>query len=741
MNNKHHGDLTVAGSSLVPQLEIIRGETVGRTYTLKFKTRLGRETDNDIVITDPKISRYHCQITFEDGQWVLTDLGSANGTSLNGMPLAVPQPLAHGSQIALGETILAFKDPLDQSESPVDPSTTIIGGAIPPTARPGAAPTQPVPPLAWIAGGLVLLLLLSIAGVILWQRRSPAPPPIEARPTAPVSTPVRTTPLPEANLSMKFEDDFSNSDSGWDDAFGKTFTKQYGNNRYHIEITTNNLVVWGLANRKAADFEAEVEVAQESAEPGISYGLIFRYIDHDNYYRFDISNDGFFLLTKFQNGDWNTLVDWTHSPAINPGHNNVLKVIANGPEIAIFANGQELARATDDTFQDGNFGFFASTFDSDHAWISFDNLKLWAPETYQLAVIPTPTPTQSAAVAGQAPAEAEATPTPAEIVAAVPTATPIPLELEVTAEPSATPPPTATAAPLPDFVTRDQPLARGVKALSGKIIFPMFDPAAGTYNIYRANTDGSDFEQIVAEASQPAANKTGATIAYRSWRADARGLYSRPITGGDTWRFATYFEAASPAFSPDDQFFVFHSREGGQTPALYQTVGTEHNVLRRDGAPVQGEMVAFTPDGKIVYRGCLGGNCGLVISNLDGSFPLLLTTVADDTAPAVSPNGKTVAFMTNRDGNWEIYTIDVDGQNLTRLTTTPHNNGLPAWAPDGKHIAFVSNHDGLWSVWAITPAGQDNHQLFALDNPIDGVVQLDVAYSFGWLEERIIWTP
>ena len=170
-------------------------------------------------------------------------------------------------------------------------------------------------------------------------------------------------------------------------------------------------------------------------------------------------------------------------------------------------------------------------------------------------------------------------------------------------------------------------------------------------------------------------------------------------------------------------------------------MGTEHEVLRREGNPLQGEMAIFTPDGHIVYKGCLGGSCGLVLSNFDGGAPQLLTTNADDTAAAISPNGTTIAFMSNRDGNWEIYTVGLDGQNLQRLTNDAGNDGLPVWATDGSHIAFASNRDGVWAIWAMTTSGKQRHQLFELKGTIDGIAQVDIAHAFGWLEERIIWTP
>jgi Tol biopolymer transport system component len=99
-----------------------------------------------------------------------------------------------------------------------------------------------------------------------------------------------------------------------------------------------------------------------------------------------------------------------------------------------------------------------------------------------------------------------------------------------------------------------------------------------------------------------------------------------------------------------------------------------------------------------------------------------------------------VAFMSHRTGNWDVYIVGIDGTGLTQLTADTANDGLAAWSPDGRTVAFVSDRDGAWAMWAMNADGKNQRPLFDLGGPIDGRVQLDVQNSRGWLEERIVWT-
>jgi Tol biopolymer transport system component len=70
-----------------------------------------------------------------------------------------------------------------------------------------------------------------------------------------------------------------------------------------------------------------------------------------------------------------------------------------------------------------------------------------------------------------------------------------------------------------------------------------------------------------------------------------------------------------------------------------------------------------------------------------------------------------VAFQSNRDGNFEIYTMNADGSSQQRLTQHPANDIAAAWSPDGSRIAFASDRDGTWDIYTMRPDGSDLKQL------------------------------
>jgi dipeptidyl aminopeptidase/acylaminoacyl peptidase len=735
---------TLVGPSFAPRLIVTSGEGVGQKFLLRAETNIGRERDNHIILSDPRVSRHHASIAYESGDWVLTDLGSANGTLLNGVPIMSPQVLQEGDTLSLGDTELVFQHAPGLAPKPAARPRRRVAPPPSPQPQPVARPLPSMRAvLPWIilaVGGLLCAALVGGA-VILGPRL------INPAPQTPAAAGAQASPTPE--LALVYQDDFSDSASGWDDAFDKYTIKQYGNQKYHIVIQTSNLMAWGLANRDIGDFVMEVDAAQEEGPDNNGYGLIFRMQDRQNFYRYDISGDGFYLLSKFINGEWVTLVDWTASPQVNKGQSaNRLKVSAFGPSISIYANDQLLATVNDKTFSHGNFGFFAGTFSEPNLWVSFDDIRVWSPKGGQIAEIPTETPTPFQAAPSPPPTVGMPPPTATATLAGAETATETPTSEEPQPTPTtATPPtaPTATPEAPPDYILRNQPQPHDAVTLSGRIIFPVYDPERGTYDVFMTDADGSGERILVAErASQPDLSADGERIAYRSWDNERRGLILRDLLGTDVQIFSSAVEAGRPAFSPDGNVILYHTREGtDRKPAIFRFDGSPPSVLRSaDNAPIGGQSPAWTPDGQqFVYATCMDGHCALYRSNIDGSGATKISDDVSDNGPAISPDGQTVVFMSNRDDNWELYSVSIDGGPVTRLTNDPANDGIPTWAPDGNTIAFASNRDGQWAIWGMDPDGSSARQLFPLGGSLEGVVQIDVENSRGWIEEHISWRP
>jgi pSer/pThr/pTyr-binding forkhead associated (FHA) protein len=99
--------------SSLPRLEISSGSQRGRVFDLtRERTVVGRSGQGDvwdIVLVDRAVSRPHAEILRQGESFLLKDLGSANGTLVNGVALTEPHPLSDGDAITLGEAILVFR--------------------------------------------------------------------------------------------------------------------------------------------------------------------------------------------------------------------------------------------------------------------------------------------------------------------------------------------------------------------------------------------------------------------------------------------------------------------------------------------------------------------------------------------------------------------------------------------------------------------------------------------------------
>jgi len=233
------------------------------------------------------------------------------------------------------------------------------------------------------------MLTLGILATLIWTipfllfhtppLPPPAPTPIPAPPPLPSPTPP-TPPAPAPSPKLIYEDDFSNPTSGWIRESTEEYDFNYEDGEYHILVKTYDWASW-VRNRDAGrvtDFTLEIDARLVSGPTQSLYGVVFRFQNHDNFYRFLVSGDGYYLVGTMLNGKWIELQSKTKSAYIKEGNStNHLEVVCEGSQIKVYANGHHFTTVTDDSFADGYVGMIVDTPEPD-SHVAFDNIRVYS---------------------------------------------------------------------------------------------------------------------------------------------------------------------------------------------------------------------------------------------------------------------------------------------------------------------------------------------------------------------------
>lgn len=112
--------------------------------------------------------------------------------------------------------------------------------------------------------------------------------------------------------------------------------------------------------------------------------------------------------------------------------------------------------------------------------------------------------------------------------------------------------------------------------------------------------------------------------------------------------------------------------------------------------------------GRIVFVSEREGNPDIYVMAPDGTNVTRLTDdPANDLDPAWSPDRQQIAFVSDREGDFDIYTINADGTNLVRLAAHKGRESHPVWSPDGQRIAFSSDRDGDSEIYVVHRDGSN----------------------------------
>jgi Tol biopolymer transport system component len=259
---------------------------------------------------------------------------------------------------------------------------------------------------------------------------------------------------------------------------------------------------------------------------------------------------------------------------------------------------------------------------------------------------------------------------------------------------------------------------------SGKIAF--VSNTGSAHQVFIMNADGTDKQQLTDQGqinTRPSFSRDGSKIVFTSNRDGFAEIYVMNPDGTEQTRLTSNSsEDTSPSFSPDGSKIVYISNTSGyQNYLTIMDADGSHPLILDPFSTLPIDSLStprFSPDGsQIVFMGSpdnLGAYSEIYIINADGTGVRRVTNDHFiDGAPMFSPDGQKILFMSYRDtktdgttteGASEIYTVDLDGKNLTRLTNDTMPDVSPVYGPSGW-IAFTKNYGEQKEIYVMKADG------------------------------------
>ncbi len=167
---------------------------------------------------------------------------------------------------------------------------------------------------------------------------------------------------------------------------------------------------------------------------------------------------------------------------------------------------------------------------------------------------------------------------------------------------------------------------------------------------------------------------------------------------------------SSPAWSPDGRFLALTLSKDGNPEIYVLTIltGALQRLTRHASIDTEptwaptGQQIAFVSD--------RAGQPRIFVMDRDGSNVRQVTTGGFHTQPRWSPKGDTIVY-TQREGTYNLWAISPGGTDARPLTSGQGDNQGASWAPDGRHLAFQSNRSGRWQVFIMLLEGMTTTQI------------------------------
>ena len=211
----------------------------------------------------------------------------------------------------------------------------------------------------------------------------------------------------------------------------------------------------------------------------------------------------------------------------------------------------------------------------------------------------------------------------------------------------------------------------------------------------------------------PGFSPDGKSLAFVRWvRSGVDHLYVIPVAGGEPRHLPTQERMIyGLAWTSDGRELIYSSGKWAFGDADLFRVSLAGGSPRRLAEGNRAWLPSISGQGRLAFtRKSSDTNIWQVrggdATGQQDTAVRLITSTRAEARPAFSPDGRQVAFMSDRSGTFQVWICDRDGSNAKQLTSFPEPGaGMPAWSPDGRQIAFDSSANGDYNVYVIPVTG------------------------------------
>ena len=247
-----------------------------------------------------------------------------------------------------------------------------------------------------------------------------------------------------------------------------------------------------------------------------------------------------------------------------------------------------------------------------------------------------------------------------------------------------------------------------------------------SFSIHVVKTDGTGRELLVKNAFDPVWSPHADKLLFTRYRVDSDvAIFSINADGTGQKELTSSWINSDPAWLDDGSKIVFV--RDANLPQLW-TMNTDgsgkarltHAPGKEDGTP------KLSPDSaRVVFTRSksYGGRClyktDIFVTKVDGSGTRNLTKTCRrrEGSPQWSPDGSKILFTRQTSGLTQVFVMNADGTDVSRLTDGPDSNRTPVWSPDGSMIAFVSACDGNLELYVMDSDGANQTRLTRTSSP------------------------